>query len=343
MAPRVRTLRTRISGVLLLAGTVAFWVSLALPAVVKVHWTQTVALEGWSCAVNYEPTFATNGFLALAFAVWAAAVWLRSRWAWTIGVVLSVGGALFHPLIGAWPGFEGIQRVHRGYWLWDGATAAVCAAFLVLPFPIERAAEPLARDDVHRFRKRLAAMLGAGATVLLLGFHLLLPTTTSGEWREGPPQPDDSLGWYSVGGAHSSMDPRTRTRSRVTPDGRAEDVAFRWVDVRCTVVEAQFADARTAPVETALLLAPALFLAAATTRRRGWRWGGALVTAAVTAIAPFLDCPWPTSGLTPHPLVVLWVALPALFLAAFLLLPSEGRRTEGAPLRPPPGGGAPTA
>lgn len=322
MDPRVRALRTRISAALLAAATVAFWISLALPAVTKLHGGRSVSLEGWSCAVHYEPTFTTNGFLAVAFVLWSAAVWLRSRIAWIVGVAVGIGGATFHPLIGAWPGFEGIQRVYSGYWVWDGATAGMCAAFLVLPFPEGRDVRPRVRDDWDRFRARVAAMFAAGATVVLVWFHLFLPTSRGFEWREGPPQPDDILGWYSAGGTRSTTNPMTRVETRTRADGSRERVELRVVVLRASVVEAQILQGpSTAVVEFGLLVAPLLFLAASTTRRRWWRWGGAAVAAAVTAAAPFFDAPWPYSGIDPHPLVVVWVTTPALFLVAFLLLP----------------------
>lgn len=282
MEPRARAARTRVSAWLLAVGTEAFWGALALPAVEMARtWQGVDSLDGLSWALSYEPTYATNAFLALAFVVWAAAVWLRWRPAWIIGIIFSVGAALLHPLIGAWPGFERIGRLHVGYWVWDAATAAICAAFLVLPDPAGSAALRLRRADVDQFRVALSSMFGGGAIALVLGLLLLFTST--------------GVSSSVVGG------PLTHLEFIVAHD------------------------ARIAPLGALILLLSAGLLLAASTRRGAWRWGGAAAAVTATVLTSLIGRPLQTAGLPLQPLDVLWIATPALFLAAFLLLPARVR------------------
>lgn len=327
-----RTFRTRVSALLLAAGTVAFVLSLALPAVTRTGlWGPTDArratLDGWSCALNHGPTAGTNWFLASAFAVWGAAVWWRSVWAWWGGAVASAVGLLVHGFVGAWPGYERIVRLHAGYWTWLAATAAVCASFLLLPRPVRPPpGEPLPVEDRDRGRAGIAAILGIAATAAVVASFLVVPTVVSSELVRGEPPEDADPDWYQVGPTRSSH--VTQTVRVTNADGTVADAVHHYRSEFGPVVSAQVREPGSAVHAIGSLLMPALFLAAATTRRRVWRWSGAVLAASATTASVFwIDTPWPYSGLSPHPLVVLWIATPAAFVPAFLLLPP---RRDGA-------------
>jgi hypothetical protein len=326
-----RAVRAWLSAALLLVGTAEFVYSLALPAVGKTHGKMgTIHVDGWAAAMHYGPTAATNWFLATAFVVWHFAFWFRARWAWWGGVAFGVAAGTFHALIGAWPGFEGIFTLHDGYYVWAAASAAVMLAFLVLPKPRRAKGERLAPEEIVRGRLSLAWTFGVGGTLLLLGAHLLLPTSLGCEWRDGPPQRGDQFGWYTTGPMRSQMEPQTRKQLRRGPDGTFVEVEQRMVELRGPIVAQQMHTTSTALHETALLALPLLFVVAATTRRRAWRWGGLAFAAAVAAVTPFFDVPWPTSGFEPHPLAVLWWGTPGVFVAGVAVLPGGPRAWAGA-------------
>jgi hypothetical protein len=317
---RESALRVRISAAFLLLGAAAFWTSLALPAVVKSHAAGVLHVDGWTAATHFWPTAVTNAFLALAFLVWALAHWFRRRWAWKVGVGLSIVAATFHTLIGAWPGFAGIRALHAGYWLWSVATTCVLLAFLFLPPP--RRGE-LTRDETDRGRAGLAWTLAGAATVALVGAHFFLPTALGAEWRPGVPQEGDRFTGYAFGPVRVSHYDPAITETRLLTERSYPRLTGRYVAVRGTVVERQMGETTTALVETTLLLLPVLFLVAATTRRRAWRVAAVVAALAVAVATPLLDDPWPWSGFAPHPLQVLWWGTPTLFVVAAALLPQR--------------------
>ncbi len=318
---RSRRVRTWVSAALLLGGTAAFVVSLALPAVTKQHSPGgTIHLDGWTCATNYGPTAANNWFLGLAFVVWGAAVWLRWPWAWWIGVGESAVATLMHAGIGAIPGCEGIERLHSGYWTWLAATAVVCASFLVLPRPI-RTEEGLTRPDVDRARHGYAWVVGVAAIAVLLWSHFLLPVPI-GSLRVPGPVPDDAPDeWYQNGPTRSGA---VTTMVQVTrPDGTTVDLPYHYATTWAPLARAHFGLGGGRSVfEFAALSLPLIFVAAAHSRRRAWRWSGVVVAGCLAAVAvAWVEPPWPASGITPHPTDVVWWATMPLFVAAFALVP----------------------
>lgn len=323
----------RVSAALLAAGCLAFWVSLALPAVTKFEMQRRMHLDGFTCAVHYGPTAASNGFLALAFVVWGAAVWFRSVWAWYVGAAMSVIAFLHHAFIGAMPGFENIERVHSGYWTWLAATATVAVSFLVLPKPVRPPpGEPLPVADRDRGRVRLGVIFGAAASAVLLVTHLFLPVPIGALRVPGPPPEGADTGWYGNGPTRSSA---VTTQLTVThPDGTKDELPFHYEEFRAPPAVAQFRGGASGALEFALLSLPLLVLASAATRRRAWRWIGAATSAAcVLAATVWIELPWPCSGITPRPLDIVWKATPSMFAAAFLLLPP--RRAQSAPATVP--------
>lgn len=321
--------RALASALLLVAGQTAFVVSLTLPAV-TLFLAQTkdrMRPGGWTCAVNHGPTAASNWFLAAAFVVWGAAHWWRSAWAWWIGAAASVGAVLLHAFVGAWPGYEGIERLHAGYWTWLAATAAVAAAFLVLPRPVRPpAGEPLPLADRDLGRRGFAAWLGAAAAITVLGTHLLLPVPL-GETIVDGPVPPGARSYYYCNGTHTDgwqPVPRKVTHADGTTAEIERHYEYEWHPMATT----QFARAADGLAEFAYLALPFVFLAAATTLRAAWRWTGAALAAAVTAASlTVVECPWPTSGWTPHPLEIVWTAPACAFAAALVLLPPRRPRS----------------
>ncbi len=320
MDDRTRRVRTSLSALLLALGTLAFVVSLSLPGVTKIHDDRTIHVDGWTCAISYGPTGANNVFLAAAFVLWASAVWFRSVWARWIGIVTaSVTVALF-ALIGAVPGFEGIKRLHPGYWVWLSSSIAVLAAFALLPGPVRLPpGESLPREEVDRGRTRLAAIFGAAATVILLAAHLLVPSIAGYEVRYGD-GPSDEAGEYETGPMHSSSSATTRTITRA--DGTKLELKERSVHVLAPVAFRQFRNFPSGVHEFVALSLPLLFAAAIATRRRAWRWtGGALAAGVALVAATLVDTPWSCSSFGMHPLQLVWFGTPLLFLAGFALLP----------------------
>ena len=320
---KTRRIRTRVSAALLFVGTAAFFVSLALPAVRKLYGGSRMEVDGWTAATQYGPTAVGNSFLVLAFAFWGAAHWFRSIWAWMIGVALAVVATLHHGLIGAWPGFEEIERLHAGYYMWVGATAVVCLSFLVL-LPPDRPppGEPLPREDVRRGRVGFARILAITAVCALIAGHFLVPTTVASVWAPGPVPDRESS--YHVGPFRTTGQSSFMTRTR--EDGTTEAIEYHLRPVESPVAAARFLVAKTGVLEFATLSLPLLLLAAWVTGRRAWRWTGAAVAATVgVAQAGWFGPPWSMSGFDPHPLAILWYATPALFVAAFLLIPSRPR------------------
>jgi hypothetical protein len=337
--PRRRAIRTRVSAALLAAGATAFVVSLSLPAV---RLTQEGGgryhVGGWTAATHHGPAGPTNGFLAAGFVVWALAHWFRSILAWYVGAAMAVYAVLFHAFVGAWPGYEGIERLYSGYWVWLAATAVIAAAFLTLPKPIRPPpGERLPRADVDRGRRGLAHVVAAVAVAALLVTHLLVPTSVGGREVLGPP-PEHAWNGYESGPLHSEMQGSTRTRTLA--DGTTVQETYHHEADLAPLATAQFRRPGTAALELGLLALPLLWLAAATTRRAVWRSGGAAV-AATTALVAFLwvDEPWPISSFGAHPLEVLWRGEPTALLVAFVLLPP--RRAPAFAPEPWPGAAVP--
>ena len=320
MDEKIRRTRVATSAMLLALGILALAVSMSLPGVTKEHDGRTLRVDGWTCAISYAPTGANNVFLAASFVPWALAVWFRSVWARHLGAIFAAVTVALFTLVGVWPGFEGITHLRSGYYVWLASSIAVLASFLVLPAP-ERLApdEPLPREETDRGRARLAAMFGAGATVVLLVTHLLVPTVVSsysqpGDWES------DRTGTYESGPFTTTSGPSTQRIPR--PDGTFVERKWHSVNLVGPVVTAQFRRPATASHEFALLTMPLLFAAALATRRRVWRWTGAAVAAAtgIAAVA-WVGVPWIVSSWGKHPLEIVWWGTPPAFLAAFLLLP----------------------
>ena len=345
---RARSLRARVSAALLAAGTLAFVGSLALPGVTKVGLLgpsddRKAVVDGWTCAWNHGPTAATNWFLAFAFAVWGFARWGRSVWAWYLGAGAGIVAVLVHGFVGAWPGYEGILRLHSGYWTWLVASAVTCAAFLLLPRPVRPPpGEPLPVEDRDRVRAGISVILGSAATAALLTAYFLVPDVVSSELVPGEEPEESEREWYTVGPVSSGN--VTHSVQVTLADGTVEAVVHHYRHRWGPVVATQLRAPETTALTWASLALPAVFLAAATTRRRPWRFGGAALAAAVTlVVSVWIEHPWPTSGINPHPLHFLWIATPAAFVLAFLLLPprrvSSSRATESAqsdePATPP--------
>lgn len=320
MDDSTRRTRTSLSAMLLALGTFAFVVSLSLPGVTKTHDDRTIHVDGWTCAISYAPTGANNVFLAAAFVVWAGAVWFRSVWARWLGLGCSAVTVALFALIGAVPGFEGIQRLHSGYWVWLASSIAVLGAFALLPNPVRPPpGESLSREEVDLGRARLAAIFAVAATVVLLVAHFLVPSIVGYEVRNSGGPSDDS-GEYETGPLHSSNGSSTVTITRA--DGTKRTWKQRSVHVLGPVALRQFGAWRSGVHEFAALSLPLLFAAALSTLRRAWRWTGCALAASVALAAlTLVKTPWSCSGFGLPPLDLVWWGTPLLFLVAFALLP----------------------
>jgi hypothetical protein len=319
MDDSTRRARTSLSAMLLTLGTFAFVVSLSLPGVTKTHDDRTIHVDGWTCAISYAPTGANNVFLASAFIVWGCAVWFRCVWARWIGLLMSAVTVALFALIGAVPGFEGIQRLRTGYWVWLASSIAVFAAFALLPGPVRPPpGESLPREDVDLGRSRLGAIFGGAATVILLVAHFLVPSIVGCEVKHGD-APSDQTGEYETGPFHSSgRSARIVTR----PDGSKREVKEHSLHVLGPVALRQFGELKSGVHEFAALWLPLLFVAAIATRRRVWRWTGCALAASVALAAlTLVDTPWSCSSFGLAPLELVWWGTPLLFLVAFALLP----------------------
>jgi hypothetical protein len=320
MSDDTRRNRTAVSAGLLALGFCAFLVSLSLPGVTKQHDGRTLHVDGWTCAICYAPTGANNIFLAAAFVPWGLAVWFRSAWAYHLARIFAAVTVALFALIGAWPGYEGITRLHAGYFVWIAASMTVLAAFLVLPAPVRLLPdERLTRAETDRGRARFAAIFGVGATVTLLVTHLLVPTVV-GTVREPGDSENDLSGTYETGPFRSSSGPQSEKVPQA--DGTLVERKWSTTNVLGPVVVAQYAWPGRALHEFAMLAMPLLFAAAAVTRRRAWRLGGAAVAAAagLTALT-YVGAPWSLSWYGMHPLELAWWGTPTAFVVAFGLLP----------------------
>jgi hypothetical protein len=309
---------------LLALGLCVFLISLSLPGVTKQHDGRTLHVDGWTCAICYGPTGANNIFLSAAFVPWGLAVWFRSAWAYHLGRIFAAVTVALFALVGAWPGFEGITRLHSGYFVWLAASVTVFVAFLVLPAPVRLPPdERMPREEIDRGRARFAAILGAGATLVLLVTHLLVPTVAATTTRYGEME-NDLTGTYETGPFHSSSGPQTEKVPR--PGGTFVERKYYFDNVVAPVAEAQFRDAPRGVHEFATLTMPLLFAAAIATRRRVWRWSGAAVAIATgLTAATCVEVPWSCSWYGMHPLQLVWWGTPVAFLAAFVLLPPARR------------------
>ena len=329
MDERVRRTRVAVSALLLALGSLALAVSMSLPGVTTDQDGRSLHVDGWTCAICYGPTGANNIFLAVAFVPWGLALWFRSVWARHLGAIFAAVTAALFTLIGAWPGFEAITRLHSGYYVWLASSLAVLASFLVLPPPVRLPPdEPLPRDKIDRGRARLAAIFGVVATVVLLVTHTLVPTVVSsypvpGDWES------DSSGTYETGPFQTSSGPMTERVPR--PGGKFVDRTYYFVNLVGPVLTRQLGVPRSAAHEFALMTMPLLLAAALATRRRVWRWTGVGVAVATgIAAAVLVDVPWSLSWYGMHPLQLVWWGTPPAFLAAFLLLPPA----RAAPVTP---------
>jgi hypothetical protein len=212
--------------------------------------------------------------------------------------------------------------------VWLASAVTALAAFVVLPAPARlRPDEPMPREETDRGRARFAAILGVGTTLVLLFAHLLVPTVVATITRYGE-MADDRTGIYETGPFRNTSGPSTEKFTR--PDGTLVERKYYFVNVVAPVAEGQFRDAPRGVHEFATLTLPLLFVAAIATRRRVWRWSGALFAGATAvAAATCVDLPWSYSSYGMHPLQLVWWGTPPAFLAAFLLLP-PARAPRGA-------------
>jgi hypothetical protein len=316
--------RTAVSAALLALGFCAFLVSLSLPGVTKQHDGRTLHVDGWTCAICYGPTGANNIFLAAAFVPWGLSVWFRSAWAYHLGRIFAAVTVALFALVGAWPGFEGITRLHSGYFVWLAASATVLLAFLVLPAPVRLLPdERMPRAEIDRGRTGFAAIFGVGATLTLLVAHLLVPTVV-GTVRVNGDAENDLSGTYETGPFRSSSGPETEKVQQ--PDGTFIERKWSTTNLLAPVAVAQYAWPGRALHEFAMLTMPLLFAAAIATRRGIWRWTGAAVAAATgLTAATWVGVPWSLSWYGMHPLQLVWWGTPSAFVVAFGLLPPARR------------------
>lgn len=309
-----------MSAAMLVLGLGAFLVSLALPGVTKDHGLNTLHVDGWTCAICYGPTGANNVFLAASFVPWGLAVWFRSVWMRHLGAIFAAVTVALFALIGSWPGYEGITKLHSGYYVWLSAPIVVLASFLVLPAPVRLPPdESLPRAEIDRGRVRLAAIFGVIAVATVLVTHLFVPTVVASVQVPGDAE-NDRAGTYETGPFRTSSGPQAEKIP--LPDGTFVERKWHNVNVVAPVAESQFARSGPGVHEFAMLTMPLLFAAAIATRRRVWRWGGAAVAAGTgLTAATCVHVPWSLSSYGIHPLDLVWWGTPAAFLVAFLLLP----------------------